>query len=158
MKIALKENSNSLLEWKNNHWLKKYFWPNIQTNDWYWAKLSMILLRHETSKVRRDVSKYFDQLSINFYLRHIASKSLEVKPSRAKMRRIWSQFGTAAPLWLQILLILAKKCKKLPFCRKSLMDFDAISRSTSINFLSDLTSTHRVKPLTRRVEVKTWKV
>ena len=48
-----------------------------------------------------------------------------------------------------------KMQKKLPFCRESLMDFDAMCRSTSINFLSDLTSTHRVKPLTQSVEVKT---
>ena len=78
----------------------------------YWAKLSMIWLRHGVSKVRRHVSKYFDQLSITFYLWHITSKSLEVKPSIAKLRRILSKIGTTATLWLQILLILAKKSKK----------------------------------------------
>ena len=56
----------------------------------YWAKLSLILLRHGASKVWCNLSNYFDQLSINFYLWQIASKSLEVKTSRAKMRRIWS--------------------------------------------------------------------
>ena len=121
----------------------------------------MDILGSSCSTVTRcvEVKSYRNLIEV---LRHIASKSTKGSWRNgnffhilAKMLRIWTRNGATAPkkapIWLQILRILA-------FEGLTSRDFDKICRSQILQKLDRSTYTHRVKPLTRCVEVKSQKL